>query len=718
MPGKVGSLLILSAFIIGILTLVGYALYSKKTERRFLIISNWLFGLKGILLLVAGGILLYLIITHQFNYYYVYNYTSSDLNLKYLVSAFWGGQEGSFLIWILFSELIGLGLMKWVHEPYKGPVLFFLTLNQLFLISMILGLDLAFLKLGASPFRSLAEAFPNAPFLVANPDFVPADGKGLNDLLKSPWMVIHPPILFLGFSLMTVPFCFAMAALWKGEFRNWINHALPWTLGANLALFTAVFLGGYWAYVTLSFGGYWAWDPVENASIIPFFIGIAAVHTMVIQRKPSSGGKASIILAILAYSAVIYESFLTRSGVLGSSSVHSFTDLGLYNQLLVFMIVILLVSTGFIMYRYKELPIQQRESKILSREFWTFSGSMILFLIAIVILIGTSSPILGQIFIENPTPPEIDFYNNWTMPLAMLTAILTVIGQYLFWKKHTLDSLAGELLLPLAASSCLTLLLVFIGAIESFYYILYLFSAVFALLGNAFILVRLVRQNFRILGGTISHIGFAVMLIGFLASSSFQKNLLDSSTRTYNEAIKAGKVIDENGFPLQQTLQYVELKKNQPKIVNEKYRINYLGHILSDQARPGQHAYKIQIEKISGGQVERSSYMYPEVYPMSSGTDINWSVDVDVKAGFLSDVYMYVAGSSYVEQKNRQHQAKLKNPHIQVSEMTEVESSDDWILLMAEEKPFVSLVWSGIFLLMLGFSFSILRHRKRLQNIL
>lgn len=715
MIGTVGYYLIISAFFAGIASLIGYYLYSNNSGNQYFLISNWLFALKGLFLLSASGILLYLILTHQFNHYYVYNYTSVNLDLKYLISAFWGGQEGSFLLWILFSELIGLGLMKWIHEPYRGPVLFFLTVNQLFLISMILGVDFGFMKLGASPFRTLAEAYPNAPFLVANPDFIPADGNGLNDLLKSPWMVIHPPVLFLGFSMMTIPFCFAMAALWKNEFHNWIKHALPWTLGANLALFTAIFLGGYWAYVTLSFGGYWAWDPVENASIIPLLIGIAGIHTMIVQRKKSESGKASLVFAILAYTAVLYESFLTRSGVLGSSSVHSFTDLGLYNQLLIFMIVVLGVSLSFFISRYKDLPKKEKDSEIISREFMTFSGAITLFLVALVILIGTSSPILGKFFIENPTPPEISFYNKWTMPLAMLIAILTVFGQYLYWKKQDAESLAGELILPISISAALTLLIIFIGKIEPLYYIIYLYAAFFALTGNLFILTRLVRKNPGVLGGTLSHIGFALMLVGFLASSSYQSNLLDAPTRSYNAAIQAGKVMDENGIPLQQPLRYIELKLNQPKEVNEKYRINYLGHSLSDQARPGQHAYKIQIEKIADGNAEYSTYLYPQVYPMSTGAEINWSVDVDVKSGFFSDIYMYVAGSSFVEQKNREHKEQIKNPHIQISESADMNENEEWILLMAEEKPFVSLVWTGTFLLMLGFSTSIIRHRKRLQ---
>ncbi|MGD8749648.1 MAG: cytochrome c biogenesis protein CcsA, partial [Balneolaceae bacterium] len=346
MIGFIGKLLVNAAFLCVILAAIGYFLYSQKDEDRYFRISNWLFGIQGLLILVASGLLLYLVLTHQFNYYYVFEYTSRDLQLKYLVSAFWGGQEGSFMLWLLCATLISLGLMKWTRKPYRGPVLFFMALTQIFLISMIAGIHFGSFKLGASPFRTLADAMPNAPFLQANPDFIPQDGKGLNDLLKSPWMVIHPPILFFGFSMMTVPYCFGMAALWKRKYNAWIDPALPWTLGANIALLTAIFLGGYWAYVTLSFGGYWAWDPVENAALVPWLIGTAGIHMMIIQRKKASSAKASIFFAILAYVGIVYETFLTRSGILSDSSVHSFVDLGLYGQLVVFMAVISIIGLG------------------------------------------------------------------------------------------------------------------------------------------------------------------------------------------------------------------------------------------------------------------------------------------------------------------------------------------------------------------------------------
>src|SRR5699024_7536145 len=374
-----GELTINAAFLCSILAAIGYFIYSQKDEDRYFRISGWLYGIQGLFLLAASALLLHIILTHQFNFYYVYNYTSSDLQLKYLISAFWGGQEGSFMLWILFSTLIGLGLMKWTRKPYRGPVLFFMTLTQVFLFSMISGISIGDFTLGASPFRTLAEAMPNAPFLQSNPDFVPQNGQGLNDLLKSPWMMIHPPILFVGFSMMAVPYCFAMAALWKRKYNEWVSPALPWTLAANVALLTAIFLGGYWAYVTLSFGGYWAWDPVENASLVPWLIGTAGIHTMIIQRKSSTSQKASILFAILAYVAIVYETFLTRSGVLSDASVHSFVDLGLYNQLVVFMLAITLIGLGLFAYRYKELPTQENESKLLSREFMTFAGAMMLF---------------------------------------------------------------------------------------------------------------------------------------------------------------------------------------------------------------------------------------------------------------------------------------------------------------------------------------------------
>jgi len=828
MLGILGKALISASFVVSLFAMIFYFVAANKEKEKTLRIGNWLFTAKVVFLVAASGILMYLIFRHQFQYYYVFNYTSLDLTPRYLFSAFYGGQEGSFMLWILISGFLGFGLMKWTRPPYKGPVLFFLTLTQVFLLSMLLGWDIFGLKLGASPFRTIAEEMPNAPFLQTNPDFVPADGSGLNDLLKSPWMMIHPPILFLGFAMMTIPYCFAMAALWKQKYNEWVGPALPWTLSANVALLTAIFLGGYWAYVTLSFGGYWAWDPVENASLVPWLIGTAGIHTMIIQRKSAVAQKSSILFAILAYVAVVYETFLTRSGILGSSSVHSFVDLGLYNQLLAFMLVVTLVGLGLFFWRYKELPSPEKEAKVLSREFMTVTGAMLLLILGLVIILGTSSPVLGQLFVEKPTPPEISFYNNWSMPIVMIMAIFTVLGQYLFWKKYDAESLASALINPLLVTSAVTIASIIIGDVRNLYYMTYLFCGYFAIVGNAWVLFRLALQKPKLIGGSLSHIGFGLLLVGILASSAYNEPLVDQRTANYNEAVERGEVTDEQGFTVTQKEEMLELYLDEPVLIDNRYVVTYEGYELDNIVRRGQQNYRIRFEPLDGG---KAFYMQPEVYPMltsSSNENIQWSVDPDVRTGLFSDIYLYVGGSSYVQEQNdriaensmmqnvafqdtlgegsevqtiefnlgqtidvgkfkirfvnysrtdttqlppnttigvraevelihpasgriftvdplfavysEQGQSYIYSPpsfipdfdlEFQFTQIKPQENSieltvtgleeeyePEWVLIVADEKPFTSVVWAGTFILMAGFSVSIFRHwgRERKKN--
>lgn len=830
MLGLIGKILVSASFIASVAALVFYFIAARDERHGYFKFGNWLFTAKTLLILLASGILVYLIFQHQFQYYYVFNYTSLDLTPQYLWSAFYGGQEGSFMLWIIFSAIIGFFLMKKTKEPYRSPVLFFLTLTQMFLLSMLLGWDLGALKLGASPFRTIAEEMPNAPFIVANPDFVPSDGSGLNDLLKSPWMMIHPPVLFLGFAMMTIPYCFAMAALWKRRYNEWVAPALPWTLGANVALMTAIFLGAYWAYVTLSFGGYWAWDPVENASLVPWLIGTAGIHAMIIQRKSSIAQKSSIILAILAYVAIVYETFLTRSGILANASVHSFVDLGLYNQLLAFMVVVTCVGLGMFFWRYKELPSPQKESKILSREFMTVTGSMMLLILGIIIILGTSSPIIGRLFVENPTPPEISFYNNWSMPIVMIMAVLTVIGQFLFWEKHDGESLASALIYPVLLTSTVTVMVIVLGNVRDLYNMVYLFTGFFAILGNGWIMVKLAIKNPKLIGGTLTHIGFGLLLVGVLASSVYNKPLVDTVTEQYNAAVERGEVFDEQGFRITQKEEMMSLDINTPVIINNQYVVTYEGYELDNTVRRGQQTYKVKFEPLDGG---RPFYLRPQVYPMlttSTMDNIQWSVDPDVRSGIFNDIYLYVGGSSYVQEQNERLERNKKlmqltsseeqldeqgdEPRVQpilfspgqtrdfgkfkirfanyaktdstqlppnttVGVRAEVElihpasnrvitvqplfavySEDgrsyiysppshipefglefqftriipeqnnieititgleeeyepEWILMVAEQKPFISVVWAGTFVLMAGFMVSILRHAGRNKN--
>jgi cytochrome c-type biogenesis protein CcmF len=820
MIGIIGKNLILLSFLSSILAMVFYFLDTRSPQKRFEKLAHLFFLLKGITLTFASGILIYLIFTHQFQYYYVFNYTSLDLQPQYLVAAFYSGQEGSFMLWILSSFLVGLALIKWTSPVYRSPMLFFFSITQFFLLSMLLGVDIFGTKIGASPFRTLMDQMPHLPVWQVNPDFVPADGSGLNDLLRSPWIVIHPPVIFLGFAMMTIPYAFALAALWRKSYQNWIYPALPWALGANLCLLIAIFLGGYWAYETLSFGGYWAWDPVENASLVPWIVGMAGIHTMLVQRRSSSSTKASLIFAILAYVLVVYQTFLTRSGILGEASVHSFVDLGLYNQLLLFMLTMVTMGVGFMLARFRDMPSQEREDPILSKEFMMFAGALVLFLSGLVIIIGTSSPVIGRLFVANPTPPEMSFYNNWSIPFAILISIMTVITQYLWWKKaDNIENLAGFIVGPTILTSVLAIATIILGDVRNPIYMIYILAGWFGVIGNGWLMVEIAKKKTRMIGGTLTHVGFTIMLLGFMGSA-FDSPMLDQETVNYNNAVKRGDVIDSDGFPVIQGINMVELFKNEPKLIADRYMVTFLDGQLTERNRPGESEYTLRFEDLKRN--GRTFFLTPVMYPMianSQSGSLNWTVDPEIRTGIFSDIYAYVAGSSLVEKESQRMNTGAssaavniqvdegstqivrvrrggsieldgytvtfrefdfmdaseyaENTTIAVKAILEFLSKDsgeiiiirpefaimrendqnvtlspgvsvneseimvqftnvnpqseeielrisgiriiaetEWVLLTVEKKPFVSVVWLGTFLLMIGFSVSIARRWK------
>jgi cytochrome c-type biogenesis protein CcmF len=825
MIGEVGRILIMLAFFASILSSVFYFLDARKPLARFERLANIFFVLKGVFIVVASGLLVYLIFSHQFQYYYVYNYTSLDLQSQYLAAAFYSGQEGSFMLWIAISFFVGLALIKWTSNTYRSAMLFFFTLTQFFLLFMLLGVNIGGVTFGASPFRTLFEQMPNLPVWQVNPDFVPNDGSGLNDLLRSPWIVIHPPVIFLGFSMMTIPYAFALAALWKRAYQDWIYPALPWALGANLCLLIAIFLGGYWAYETLSFGGYWAWDPVENASLVPWIVGMAGIHTMLVQRRSVSSQKASIVFAILAYVLVVYSTFLTRSGVLGEASVHSFVDLGLYNQLLLFMVTMIAMGVVLFAMRYRDMPKQEREDPILSKEFMMFAGALTMFLIGLVIILGTSSPIIGRLFVANPTPPEMSFYNNWSIPFAVAISIMTVITQYLWWKKiDDAESLANYITWPLAITAIVTIVSVILGDVRNLVYMVYIMAAWFGVIGNTWLMVSIYRRKPRMIGGTLTHVGFMLMLLGFMGAA-FDKPMLDEETRLYNQAVLRGDVLDMEGFPVIQPLNMIELRKNEPKLISDRYLVTFEDAEITERNRPGEQEYTLRFEDTKRG--GRVFYMYPVLYPMlanSQSGSVSWTVDPEVRTGIFSDIYAFVAGSSKVDREienwNRgqissssdyvqpsvvdgiqvlrlrrgssievdkyrltfrdfefmntdeypdkatlavravldfrdtdgviqtirpifaiiqdEGQNVTFSPPVEVEETTfvlqftnvnpnteEIElriagvgdvDNAEWILLTVEKKPFVSVVWLGTFILMAGFSVSIVRRWNDQKN--
>ena len=515
-------------------------------------IGFWAWLASGAGALVAMGVLFWLLLRHQYQYAYVYQYSSNDLKLGYLVSTLWAGQEGSFLLWIVMNVFLGWSVLRWAPASWRAPVMAVVALCQAFLLSMLLGIKVTgAYHIGSSPFETLAARFPQAP-VVQVPGFVPPDGQGLNDLLQNPWMVIHPPTLFMGFAAMLAPFAFAVSALWQRRYTEWIRPALPWMLMATLILGIGITLGGYWAYVTLSFGGYWAWDPVENSSFVPWLLGVSALHGMLVYKRSGAASKSALVLAILAFMAVVYSTFLTRSGILGELSVHSFVDLGLSGQLLVWIGTMTAVAAGLLALRWKEIPRPEREAPPLSREFLTFSGAMLLVALAAAILLGTSAPIFGRIFRDDPAGVPISFYNQWSLPISIAFMTLVAVGQLLWWNRMTVEQLNRVVFRPLLLAVVSTLAVMFAtpfvertvraapapvvveaGFFGTFFaqyglglgLLLLVLMSFFALYGNAFVAWRIGRGNRTLVGGALAHVGLAITLLGIVASSGFSRAL-------------------------------------------------------------------------------------------------------------------------------------------------------------------------------------------------
>ena len=356
-------------------------------------------------------------------------------------------------------------------------------------------------------------------------DFI-VQGKGLNPLLQNFWMQIHPPMLFVGFAMSTVPFAFAMAALIKNEYKDWVKQALPWVLSTAMILGLAIMLGGYWAYGVLGWGGYWGWDPVENASLVPWLVGVASIHTLLVQKKTQSGDgtgrfvKTNLILSILTFVLVIYSTFLTRSGILGDASVHSFVDPGMlvYLFLILFVFVFIALGVGGLIYRWKYLTANfEHEHNMMSRELALFTGAVALIASALIVLLGTSSPIFGQTV-------EIRFYNELNLPIAIIIGVINALSLFMKWKATDMKELMRSSLYSLAASVVATLLVIVIGGVFKLMLIILTFASFFALFVNIEVAYKIVKGNKYALGSYVAHIGMALFLLGVMANGGYKKS--------------------------------------------------------------------------------------------------------------------------------------------------------------------------------------------------
>ncbi len=531
--GNLGHLFVIASFVTSLISVFAYWKgHTAQAEEK----EQWLqnarisFYAHGIAVLGIVTCLFIIIYNHYFEYHYAYSHSDSRLPLHYLISTFWNGQEGSFLLWIFWQALLGVILIN-TQRNWEAPVMVVFGLVQAFLASMILGVVIPFLqvKLGSSPFILLRDAIDD-PIFKLQPDFIPKDGSGLNPLLQNYWMVIHPPTLFLGFALTLVPFSFCIAGLWLKKYTEWIKPALPWALLNGAVLGLGILMGGYWAYETLNFGGYWNWDPVENAVYVPWLVLVASIHTMITYKNSKAALKSSIILNIAVFVLILYSTFLTRSGILGDASVHSFTDLGLSGQLLIYLLFFTVSALILSIVRWKEIPTSEKESSVYSREFWIFLGAATLCLSGFQVIIPTSFPVINEIAswfgadLRLAVPGEqVQYYSKFQLWFAVAIALISGTGQFFWWTRMEKEKLKKEIILPILISLVVFALIIVIAQVYTPAYLALTLAGVFIIVSNIKVLASVVKVNPSLSGGALAHIGIGMMLIGVMFSSGYSK---------------------------------------------------------------------------------------------------------------------------------------------------------------------------------------------------
>ncbi len=665
LPGQIGHFFVVLSIVASLVATFAYFMatrvsYVPLTASTTLAVSTddgayWkklariAFIIEVISVISIFSILFYIIYNHLFEYHYAWKHSSRSLELKYLLACFWEGQEGSFLLWSFWHSVLGLIIIK-TSKNWEAPVMTVISFAQFALATMIAGIYFFGWKMGSNPFILLRDSgvFDNAPAMhvgqdihnAIRPDYMSVikDGNDLNPLLQNYWMVIHPPVLFLGFASTIVPFAFAIAGLWKKQFGEWTKPALPWALFSTAVLGVGIMMGAKWAYESLTFGGYWAWDPVENASLVPWLVLVSGIHTLLIYKHTGHSLRATHLFFILAFGLILYSTFLTRSGILGETSVHAFTDLGMNIQLYMLMYVFiwlgailaaknrrqniialvtgfvlalvtywlnlpwlgllsLLTGLGFIIYHIQtQVPTIVKEEATSSREFWMFIGSLVFFLSATVIIGKTSLPVFNKLFGTNIAPPEdAEYaYNSIQVYVAVIVALLTAVSQYLKYKETSGSFFWKKIVWPTLMAAALGGLVFAFGSIDYdkkgpvFHGALWLavICSIYTIIANASYIWLGLKGNLKLTGGSIAHVGFGMVLLGILISSS-NKEVLSNNIAGIPAPLGKGEDPREN----------LTLVKDMTMDMG-KYSLTYLGD--SSHPKKQQSYYKVHFKSKDG----------------------------------------------------------------------------------------------------------------------
>ena len=549
-----------------------------RGRRDLLPLARAMYAAFATCVVMASTILMTLLLQHRFDVSYVNSYSSTDLPFHFLFSTFWAGQEGSFLLWCFWGAIIGFFVWRSAKEQ-EAPVM-------IVYLATFLGIIAILCK--QSPFKLL-------------PPPVPADGVGLNPLLQDPWMVIHPPVMFIGFASLSVPFSFAIAALWKKRWDGWIARTLPWALLTFLTLGTAILMGGYWAYKTLGWGGYWGWDPVENTSLVPWLFTAALVHGMFLQKARKRHRKINLILACTAFATILYGTFLTRSGILADFSVHSFIDLGITGWLVAILGFFVGLSILMLVFRWRAIPAaEEEEAPLLSRSVLMILGIAAFCALGLVILLGTSAPLLTRVS-GTPSQVQTSFYGATTTPAGFLLLLLAGLVAFVSWRGVSLKEVLTSARRSLVVAAVAVAVALGFGARDVASLVM-LLTAVFCADMNLQAVLRKARNGkLGGAGGYLAHVGVGIMLAGVVVSGNYAK------------------------------IQRVNLKVNTPTRVGDA-SLTFLRLVPGTAER--KQAMEVRVETARG----KTFYAYPKMYENSKTGQL--MANPSIRNGAFSDLYI------------------------------------------------------------------------------
>jgi cytochrome c-type biogenesis protein CcmF len=557
-----GNFCLLFALCLSLYALFASLIGASQRQHRIMRSAEHAVYAATAIITLAFGSLLYLLLTNDFSTSHVANASSRDLPILYKFSAIWGAHDGSMLLWVFFTALLCAvvvfqnrfrfrDMMPYVIAVLMFDLCFFLVLNLTL----------------SNPFTQLVQVSADGTMQA----FLPADGRGLNPLLQYWAMVIHPPILYLGFIGFLVPFAFAIAALATKQLGDtWIRTTRRWTLLTWLLLGAGLILGGKWAYVVLGWGGYWGWDPVENSSLMPWLVSTAFLHSVIVQERRGMLKVWNVILVTITYLLGIFGTFITRSGVV--TSVHAFADSKLGNFFLYFMAFVLIASLWLIIDRSSYLKSDRRLDSILSRESAFLFNNLVFVIACFAVLWGTMFPVLSEWVRKTKITVGPPFFNNINVPIGLLLLLLTGIGPLFAWRKTSFASLKKAFFWPVifSAVACLALLA---GGMRRFYPVVCLTLCVFVFVtiveefykgtrirvvsrGEGVLagLKNLTLRNKRRYGGYIVHFGIVLIFVG-LSGNAFNREVTQQLS-TGQEMQIGGYTLRMAGFRQGETTNY------------------------------------------------------------------------------------------------------------------------------------------------------------------